>query len=296
MTSTITRGLAAIAVAITAAACGGSSASTGPDAAPTSTGPEVATTITAEQPGRAIDEFVTISSGRMHVRCSGTGDTTVLLVAGWDQGAETWTAVEPTIAERARVCSYDRFGTGTSDSPATTQTFETQVADLHELLAEIGEPGPFVVVGHSFGGAEAVTFASTHADEVAGLVLVDASPTTWPDTVCSVPAYAGGCALMRDPNQDGERLDVFPAFEAAATITSLGDVPLTVLSAAHRSADGLTPDELTRLDTVWDEGMQRWAGLSTASKIVTVDDTGHEIQRDQPTIVIDEVIELLELQ
>ena len=229
----------------------------------------------------------------MHVRCSGSGDTTVLLIPGWGFGSEAWAVVEPTIAEHTRVCTYDPFGTGTSDAPSTTQTFETHAADLHEALDEIGETGPYVVVGHSFGGAEAVTFASAYADEVEGLMLVDASPTTWPDTVCSIPAYAGGCALMRDPAQHFERIDVFQAFEQVATITTLGDLPMTILTAADRNPEGITPDELARLETIWSDGMERWAQLSTASEIVSVEDTGHAIQDDQPTIVVDAVLALL---
>lgn len=291
-TATVAKALATITVSLVAAACGGSSADTDTASAPTTSTTITTTTTVIERPSESFDELVTISSGRLHLRCAGAGDTTVLLIAGWDNGSEAWGAVEPTISDATRVCAYDRFGTGTSDDPATPQTFESQVADLHELLAEVGEPGPYVVVGHSFGGAEAVTFASTYADEVAGLMLVDASPTTWPDTVCSVPAYAGGCAVMRDPSQ-GERLDVFPAFEAAATITSLGDVPMTVMTAAHRTPDGLTPNELARLESIWAEGTADWAGLSTASNIVTVEDTGHEIQSYQPEIVIDAVLDLL---
>jgi pimeloyl-ACP methyl ester carboxylesterase len=237
--------------------------------------------------------LVAIGAGRLHVRCAGTGDTTVLLVPGWGNGSETWADVEPAIVERARVCTYDRFGTGTSDPPATTQTFETQASDLHALLGEIGEPGPFVVVGHSFGGAEGVTFASDYAGEVVGLMLVDASPTTWPAAVCSVPAYAGGCAAMRDPTQHAERLDVYPAFEQVAKITSLGDLPLTVVTAAHRAGDGLTAAELARLDRTWREGTERWSQLSSRSSIVTVQDTGHEIQHDQPAVVVDELVKLL---
>ena len=82
---------------------------------------------------------------------------------------------------------------GSAPEPATrhapTQTFETQAPDLHALARQAGEPGPYVVVGHSFGGAEAVTFTSQYPDEVTGLMLVDASPTTWPTTACSVAAY-----------------------------------------------------------------------------------------------------------
>lgn len=292
-TTTITTTLAAVAVSLAAAACGGSSSGSSAAASPTATTAVSPTSTAVERPSESLDELVTISAGQLHIRCSGTGDTTVLLLAGWDHASEDWAVVEPTIAEHTRVCAYDRFGTGTSDTPSTTQTFETQVADLHELLDEIGDPGPFVVVGHSFGGAEAVTFASTYPDEVDGLMLVDASPTGWPDTVCSVPANAGGCALMRDPARDGEQLDVFPAFEQVATITTLGDLPMTILTAAHREGFGLTPGELTRLDTIWRDGTERWAQLSTGSNVVTVDDTGHAIQDDQPAIFIDELMKLL---
>jgi pimeloyl-ACP methyl ester carboxylesterase len=290
-TSRTTTRLLAVAVALTVAACGSSDG--GSSSAEPQRNASSPTTTAVERPTEPIDELVTIGAGRMHIRCTGTGDTTVLLIAGWDEGSEAWTGIEPSIADHARVCSYDRFGTGTSDEPPTTQTFETQAADLDELLQESGESGPFVVVGHSFGGAEAVTFASTHPDEVDGLMLVDASPATWPDAVCSVPAYASGCALMRDPTKDGEQLDVFPAFEQVAAITTLGGIPMTVLTAAHRSSEGLTPAEHARLDAIWSNGMERWAQLSTASKVITVEHTGHAIQDDQPMIVLTELRQLL---
>jgi pimeloyl-ACP methyl ester carboxylesterase len=217
----------------------------------------------------------------------------VLLIAGWGDGGDNWGAIGPTISERARVCSYARFGTGTSDPPASTQTFATQVADLHALLDQAGEPGPYVVVGHSFGGAEAVTFAATFPDEVTGLMLLDASPPTWPATACSVDAWEALCTVMKDPTLDPERLDVFPAFDEVAAISSLGDLPMTVMMAAHRTAPELAQAELTRLDGVWAEGVERWAGLSSSSSVVSVEDTGHHIEVDQPRLVIKELLELL---
>jgi pimeloyl-ACP methyl ester carboxylesterase len=288
--STIAVAVGVFAVALSAAACGSDTGAESGSAPRTTSATAPSTTVA--RPSGAIDELVAIGHGRLHLRCSGSGETTVLLIAGWDHGAADWAGIEPSIAEHARVCSYDRFGTGTSDAAATPQTFDSQIADLHELLDEAGEPGPYVVVGHSFGGAHAVTFASRYPEEVTGLMLVDASPTTWPDAVCSVPAFAGGCALMRNPAQ-GERLDVFPAFAAVAKITSLGNLPMTVMTAADRPSVGLTPDQLARLSTIWQEGTQRWATLSTASSIVTVQDTGHAIQDDQPAIVLGEIVKLI---
>jgi pimeloyl-ACP methyl ester carboxylesterase len=322
-TTTISIALLAGATSFAAAACGGTAtpdtadaarravstsiaAGTAP-AAPTTTvspatttttttapvAPTTSTTSSVERPSQPIDQLVRIDSGRLHLRCVGSGSRTVVLIAGWDDAGDKWGGIEPAIAERARVCSYSRFGTGTSDAPSATQTFATQAGDLHALLDEAGEPGPYVVVGQSFGGAEAVMFASTYEDEVAGLVLLDASPTTWPAAVCAVPAYEAGCNVMRDPTLDSERLDVFPAFEQVATITSLGDVPMTIMTAAHRDPSGLTAEEVDRLDVVWAAGMDDWASLSSASSVVVVDDSGHHIEVDQPHLVVEELLELL---
>jgi pimeloyl-ACP methyl ester carboxylesterase len=293
-----------VAVAILASGCGGSDPQDRPagQRSETSTPRTTRATTAVERPTQPVDALVSVPGGRMYLRCVGQGTTTVLLVAGWDDGGDSWGAIEPAIAEQARVCSYARLGTGTSDPQPTTQTFATQAADLHALLEAAGEPGPYVVLGHSFGGAESVTFAAQHPDEVVGLLLLDASPVTWPATACSVAddgsetarSFAQGCALMKNPAADPERLDAFPAFAEVAAITSLGDLPMTVMSAAHRTLPGLAPTEATRLNTVWDDGVRHWASLSTASTVVTVEDTGHHIEVDQPAQVIDQVVALLQ--
>ena len=82
-------------------------------------------------------------------------------------------------------------------------------------------------------------------------------------------------------------------FEAVDAITSFGDLPMTVITAAHREDPALAPAELARLDAAWAVGVQRWAALSPSATIVTVDDTGHHIEVDQPALVIDQVLNLL---
>ena len=182
------------------------------------------------------------------------------------------------------MCSYDRPGTGTSDPATATATFATQATDLHELLATIDEPGPYVVVGHSFGGGEAVTFASQFTADVTGLVLVDASPVTWPDALC---------AVADDGSDSAEHLDVFAAFTGAGTITSLGSLPLVVITAIDRQLPGLAAHEVTRLTDVWNQGQQHWSQLSSASRTVPVADTSHDIQLEHQDVVVDEIVRLV---
>jgi pimeloyl-ACP methyl ester carboxylesterase len=54
------------------------------------------------------------------------------------------------------------------------------VFELHLLLEKAGERAPFILVGHSYGGALVRTYQSTYAPDVAGLVLIDAvSDNPW---------------------------------------------------------------------------------------------------------------------
>ncbi|HSP26977.1 MAG TPA: alpha/beta hydrolase [Ilumatobacteraceae bacterium] len=281
------------------------SASTTTSTTPTSTTsvvPATTTVATVARPTATIDQLVGTEGDRMHIRCVGEGDTTVVLIAGFGGDSTSWATVEPEIAARARVCSSDRPGTGTSDPATATATFSTQATDLHALLATVGEPGPYVVVGHSFGGAEAVTFASLFTDEVTGLVLVDSSPTTWPDALCTVADDGSdGAAMLRGlctaafpPSGNSERLDVVAAFADAAGIVSLGSLPTAVISASRRETPpDLAMSEVERLNEVWNQGQQDWLALSTDAHLVTVDDTGHNIQIDQPAVVIGEITGLL---
>jgi hypothetical protein len=68
---------------------------------------------------------------------------------------------------------------------------------------------------------------------------------------------------------------------------------MTVITADTRTAPGLAAVQLDRLNEVWAEGLETWAGLSTASKVVTVTDTSHYIQLEHPDVVLHEVAALL---
>jgi pimeloyl-ACP methyl ester carboxylesterase len=264
------------------------------------------TTTTLASPARpsgTVDTLLPIgeSGARLHLRCAGSGPSTVVLVAGFGNGSDTWAAVAPVLSARARVCSYDRFGIGTSDAPPTDQTFTSEADDLHQLLQLAGEVGPYVVVGHSFGGAEAVAFTSRFSDAVEGVLLLDASPVTWPGAVCAVPddgsqaaaGFVGICAAISDPARNPERLNAPVAFADVGSIESLGDIPMTVATRADLSYPGLPTAVASQLAAVWTEGQAHWASLSSAAKLITIADTSHNIQIDQPAAVVAQISALL---
>ena len=235
------------------------------------------------------------AGARMHLVCRGSGDRTVLLLAGFGgSGTESWTKVAPVLEAETRVCAVDRLGLGTSDAPAGTETFDSQVEEVATALDEAGEHGPYMVVGHSFGGAQAVAFAASHPDQVDGVVLVDASPTDWTDAACQAPGdeFARTCAMF-DPAGNPERLDARASFAEVAAIDSLGDVPLRVLTRADVAYPDLGPDASHRLASAWHGGQERWAALSTDAEVIPVENTGHAIQDDQPAAVVEQILALV---
>lgn len=123
-----------------------------------------------------------VAGHRLHYRCEGTGSPTVVLEAGIAASSLTWSRVQPLIARFARVCSYDRAGLAWSERASTPRTMSALVNELETLLKRGGEPPPYILVGHSFGGLIIRAFARAHRSDVAGLVFVDPlHPEDWCD-------------------------------------------------------------------------------------------------------------------
>ena len=121
------------------------------------------------QPHRLVD----IGGRRLNLFCSGTGSPTVVFESPSGSAGWAWWAVQPRVAAKTRACVYDRAGFGFSEPSPRAADAVNAVDDLHALLQAAGIAPPYVLVGNSFGGAAAQLFAWKHADEVAGLVLVE---------------------------------------------------------------------------------------------------------------------------
>ena len=124
------------------------------------------------EPGRLID----IGGRRINLHCMGEGGPTVILMAGIFSWSVVWYKTQPVIAQKTRVCAFDRAAYGFSDPAPRPQVISEVIADLHKALQAASIPGPYVLVGHSLGGLEVRVYAQRWPKEVAGMVLVDTSP------------------------------------------------------------------------------------------------------------------------
>ena len=120
--------------------------------------------------------MVSVGTHDIHLNCVGRGSPTVVFESDLDQyGSLSWVPVQEKIGELTRACSYDRAGILWSEPGPLPRDGETIARELHTVLDIAGEEGPYILVGHAFGGAYVRIFAGEYPDDVSGMVLLESS-------------------------------------------------------------------------------------------------------------------------
>jgi pimeloyl-ACP methyl ester carboxylesterase len=271
-------------------------------------------------PGRLVD----VDGESMHLYCEGVGVPTVILESGLGDSYISWRKVQPEIAKFTRVCSYDRAGLGYSDSTSQPRTSKVIAGQLHTLLHNAGIAPPYVLVGHSMGGYDVRLYSSLYRNEVAGMVLVDAShpdqENRFPPelknmegswlrealfleytTPFGVPRLIGLCddqpaqrAAECNFHSIREALAEMKAVPQSAAETaatgSLGDLPLAVLSHdPDKPSAELPPDVAKPTNDAWEKMQEELAHLSTRGTQAIAKGSSHYIQIDRPELVVEAV-------
>jgi len=241
------------------------------------------------------DALVDIGGRRLHVTCTGAGSPTVIMEAGLGAWSRTWRAVQPVVAEVTRVCSYDRAGLGTSDPDPRTKTARrtsrSVVEDLRLLLRAAAITGPYVLVGHSLGGAHIRLFASRFPQDTVGMVLVDSSHE---DQAARFSATGYTPPAEPDPpaEQDPDRTDMLASLEEVGQAHWRADIPLVVLSHGRKianTAPGITDEQANRIEAAWLELQRDLARRSSQGRLVIAERSGHFVQNDEPALVIEAI-------
>jgi len=245
---------------------------------------------------------VKVSGRRFMTKCVGDADQAVLLVSGWTAPMQEWEAVQSKVASVARVCAYDRLGIGRSGPLPARQTFRTFADDIDDLVQALGLRGPIVIVGHSLGGPIAMTWASEHLSDTAGVVLVDAPDATffqWQAGAMTDEQKASLYDPMASAADDAEHVDRPAAYPELADLNSLESQPLEVLTHDPASPNGIETDlsggipEATTAKE-WLDAQRRWEAFSSSSELVRVEGVGHSIHQDDPDAVVAAILAALE--
>jgi pimeloyl-ACP methyl ester carboxylesterase len=269
-------------------------------------------------PGRMVD----VGGYRLHINCTGTGSPTVVIDTGWGDTSAMWGWVQPEVARTTRICTYDRAGMGWSEASPQPRTAREFAKELHTLLSNANEPGPYVLVGHSLGGYTVRVYAHDYPAEVAGLVLIDVerpSANTAPPQPAPKPGgittsllslgarigvvrlLAGPLGLIHDlPAVDkqayiatsvtprsvqaflDEGMGMAEGGAQAKAVQTLGALPLIVLSAGKNPIVGWTDWQASLLQ------------LSSNSQQLIAEKSDHNIQISQPDAAVAAIVKMVE--
>ena len=261
-------------------------------------------------PTPEIHTKVDVGGYSLRIDCSGAGSPTVVIDSGLgDPGDRSWTAIVPNIQVHTRICTYERAGLGQSDPPLKTPRTSLDMAkDLHTLLVNAHVDGPYVLVGHSIAGFHIRVYAGQYPQEVVGMVMVDCShPDQESRLLALLPPEtadeSSGLQSLRNseawnnPHGNVESMDFVASAAQARAVTSLHDIPLVVLSANIQELDQLgIPASLAQSLADDSNAMQNeLAELSSNSTHIIAEKSRHYIQFDQPTLVIDAILKVVDL-
>ncbi len=237
-------------------------------------------------------QLVDIGGRRLFLACRGDGSPTVIFEAGAGSMSGSWWGIWTEISRLTRACIYDRAGRGRSDARAGLHTGLEAVDDLRRLLDVAGIDGPYVLVGHSLGGVYARLFASEHRRDTVGLVLVDSLPPDPTTLLALVPRNLQ--FLVRAELEGREGLDLEATARQLRNEAPLGDLPLVVLSASHRGLPSwLSHDQAVRITRAWRRGHEELAALSSRGTLVIAENSGHDMQYDEPELVLEAIREIV---
>lgn len=263
-----------------------------------------------------LDEMVDVGTHSLYIHCLGRGRPTIVIDTGLGESYESWGHVITTLSRQTRVCAHDRAGYGRSEPGPMPRDSQRAANELHLLLANSGEDGPFLLVGHSLGGLNMQVYASTYPEEVAGLFLLDPSPLAWMmgegfpelrdifnqqsaalrEEADEVSASFDPDAIAIKPYMNATASEFEEFFgrttDEVAAISSFGDLPLTVIGATEPDPSFGESGEAFR--QFWNEESQLLARKSESGQFILAEGSSHHIHLDAPQVVIDAILEMIQ--
>jgi len=97
----------------------------------------------------------------------------VIFESGLGMEGDNFSVLFPKLMNDIPFFCYDRNGLGNSEPDVSLKSDNDIVTKLHLILSTLNIKPPYILVGHSLGGAFTRLFAAKYSNEVAGLILID---------------------------------------------------------------------------------------------------------------------------
>lgn len=246
-----------------------------------------------------------------------------LALHGFALNAHSWDEVAPALNDVLRLIAIDQRGHGLSDRAAELSEYsrEHMVADIGAVIAALNLDHP-ILIGHSMGGMNAMSFAAAQPDAVRALVLVDVGPEVSVDGANEVKRFVAGPYEMESLDAWVDHTHQYYPWRSKDRIRARLEVSLTQTEsgafgkqydARFREADfggvRAAQDELWQVakalrcptlllhgaksPVLTAEGAQVFADAVDVVRLVHIEEAGHSVAGDQPEAFVAAVRDFL---
>ncbi|WP_157979562.1 alpha/beta fold hydrolase [Kribbella monticola] len=232
---------------------------------------------------------------KLAAEISGEGSPTVVFISGSGDAGEPWEATISALHSSTTLMTYARAGIGDSEIPQTggSRPLGAAADELRRLLVAVDIPGPFILVGHSIGGLIGLIYAAQWPENLAGLVLVDAT-----DIHLDLELDNPYVVIDDGDREDHLSYDVVATVDEVARSRRALGVPTVVIASRPggwleiEDPDPWQPFTLAELDDRWQRHQRTLAtDLAATHKIARAG--GHYVHKDDPTVVAEAIDTLI---
>ncbi len=265
-------------------------------------------------------KHVLFGNYRLYYHCEGENTPTVFIDGGIGDASANWLSIQAELAIDMRVCIYDRAGYGMSDPGPGPRTSGQIVTEIYRLMKMVSIPGPYIIVGQSFGGFTAQLFAKRYPELTAGIVLVESSHPRQSEMLSDLDKLSTGERKMVAGRQSYELTDSDPWRQQWLILNSkrkavfaqmeelkyfrqsekeviaagdMPDIPLAVLTRGQRLLP--TMKNHRSMEDVWRSLQEDLANSSSRGWQQIVAGSSHNIHLDNPDALIDAILRVKKL-
>lgn len=272
----------------------------------------------------ATDGTIRVNGLELHYLDHG-GEAAVDAVAlhGFALNCHSFDEVAPALSDQLRWYALDQRGHGHSERAAEIEDYSRNhmADDIRGFIASRCLERP-VVLGHSMGGMNAMTFAAAHPDALRALVLIDVGPGVNVDGAQQVRQFVAGPYELDSLDEWVEMTHRYYPFRTKEGIrkrleVSLRETPegkmAKMFDERFRKADfrGVAEDR----DGIWEiakalavptlllhgekspvlkrEQAEEFAARVPVVRLVTIPEAGHSVAGDQPSAFVEAVRDFL---
>lgn len=234
------------------------------------------------------ETFVKVNGSSIYTKFYGDNKDkpTIVLDAGYGDYSNTWDGIVSQLRGHANVLVYDRPGLGKSEPSERPRTSLEMSKELKVIFDILNINTPVVLVGHSFGGVNAQLYVSCFPKDVAGLVLIDATPADYKERFLPTMKAEFQEAYHKQFILEGTYEEFMESLNQLSKV-AITNIPTIILVAGKKAHYTMNSQKL------WLEMQKEMLEIAQESELIIAKNSTHYIQNDEPELVIDAINQLI---